>query len=431
MRDGKGDHEVRDSQEFGFLLGGPGLLVEGSALGAVAVVAAVVGVVAFFAGVVLALVETSAEFGRPAREDAPDGPVVGSVELAAMSTGVCCPVLMQEVCEGGDHLADEGGVVLLESAEGGEGLSGLGVADFGEVQVDEGGLEAAMSEVGGDLLDMGPTFEKMGGVAVTQGVDDKFGVLFGEPAFDFSDLESGPGAGVGHGFAIVVEGLFEGDAGGLPTAPGGGKEPVGIAMPFPKGAEPGEELRGDGDDAFVPSFGVSPGDPNGECFGVDVGGFEMEGFVEPESALIDGREKGAVATVAKGAQKPGDFLAGEDVRKRFFAFDFDFAPDLPFEVEVVPVKGSDRAEGLVDGGGRKIAFGLEVNQEVEDGATLQIGKVLAGIVSGQLFDPAEVGVGAALAKSFELDKAGEFLIPLLGSDDVLWPIYFFSSDWEA
>ena len=70
-------------------------------------------------------------------------------------------------------------------------------------------------------------------------------------------------------------------------------------------------------------------------------------------------------------------------------------------------------------------------QSGQDGATLQIGKVLAGIVSGQLFDPAEVGVGAALAKSFELDKAGEFLIPLLGSDDVLWPIYFFSSDWEA
>lgn len=52
------------------------MLVTGSALGAVAVVAAVVGVVSFCAGGVGALVEASAEFGSPAREDAPDRPVV-------------------------------------------------------------------------------------------------------------------------------------------------------------------------------------------------------------------------------------------------------------------------------------------------------------------------------------------------------------------
>lgn len=68
-------------------------------------VAAVVGEVGLFTGAVLALVDLSAEGGRAAREDAPDGPVVGSVELDGVSRGIVCPVLSQEVCEGDGHLA--------------------------------------------------------------------------------------------------------------------------------------------------------------------------------------------------------------------------------------------------------------------------------------------------------------------------------------
>jgi len=74
LRDGEGDHEVRDSQEFGFLLGGPLLLVARSALGAVPMVAGMVGVVFFVTS--LTLIKAAAEFGRAAREDAPHGPVV-------------------------------------------------------------------------------------------------------------------------------------------------------------------------------------------------------------------------------------------------------------------------------------------------------------------------------------------------------------------
>ena len=54
-------------------------MVERSALRAGAVVAAVVGVVFLAAGGVGALIKVTAEGGRPAREDAPDGPVVGCV----------------------------------------------------------------------------------------------------------------------------------------------------------------------------------------------------------------------------------------------------------------------------------------------------------------------------------------------------------------
>ena len=71
---GEGDHEVGHGQQPGFLFGGPDLLVERAALRAGAVVATVIGVVLFRAAV--ALIESAAEGGRAAREDAPHGPVV-------------------------------------------------------------------------------------------------------------------------------------------------------------------------------------------------------------------------------------------------------------------------------------------------------------------------------------------------------------------
>lgn len=79
MGDGEGDEEVRDVEEFGLLFGGPALLVERSALGTRSVVAGVVSGVAFLT--TGALVKATTEFGCPAREDAPDSPIMGTVEL--------------------------------------------------------------------------------------------------------------------------------------------------------------------------------------------------------------------------------------------------------------------------------------------------------------------------------------------------------------
>lgn len=54
------------------------------------------------------------------------------------------------------------------------------------------------------------------------------------------------------------------------------------------------------------------------------------------------------------------------MRECFFAADFDLGPDLPFEAEVIAVKGAQGADGLVDGGAFEVAFGLEVEEEAED-----------------------------------------------------------------
>ena len=211
----------------------------------------------------------------------------------------------------------------------------------------------------------------------------------------------------------------------FPTATGGGKEPIGVAMPFPKGAEALEQFGRDWNVAFVSAFGMASGDSVGEDLSVDVGGSDVKGFAESQTALVDGGEESPATTVAEGAKELADFLSCEDMREGPFAFDFDLTPDLPFEVEVISIEGAQGANGLVDGGGGEVAFCLKTDQEVENLAALECGKILVGIVRGELLDPAEVSFGGTFAQAFELDKAGEILIPLLGGDEVVLAMFFF------
>jgi len=66
-----------------------------------------------------------------------------------------------------------------------------------------------VTEVGGDLTDVNSCFKEVGGVGVTQGMNDKFGVFFSEAAFYFGNAPGLPGAAVTHRLFAVVEGLFE------------------------------------------------------------------------------------------------------------------------------------------------------------------------------------------------------------------------------
>jgi len=251
LGEGESDHEVGHGQEPGFLFGGPDLLVERAAPGAGAVVAAVIGVVFGFTAV--ALIETSAEGGRAAREDAPHGPVMVGVELVPVGMGVGFPMRAEQVCEIEGHGGDGR---RLDSGQGAERVTGLGLADLGEVEIDEGRLEGGVAEVGGDLTQAGAGVEHVGGVAVAQGVGAELVVLFGETAFGAGDVDGGPDAGVSHGPGAVVEGLFQGAAGAFPAAAGGREEPVAIAVPGPEHPQPREQLGADGNFARLAALGV-------------------------------------------------------------------------------------------------------------------------------------------------------------------------------
>ena len=97
----EGDHEVGNRQESGLLFRRPELLIKGTALRAVAVIAAMVGEVMFLT--VAALIELSSEFGSAAREDALHRPVMGGAEPGAIGGGVAPPMLPENIGEGERH----------------------------------------------------------------------------------------------------------------------------------------------------------------------------------------------------------------------------------------------------------------------------------------------------------------------------------------
>lgn len=152
------------------------------------------------------------------------------------------------------------------------------LADGGEVEVDEGGLETAVAEVGGELVKLDAAFQHVGGVAVTQGVAAEVLVFFVEAALRFGEVDGEPDASFAHGLLVIVEGLAQGDAGALPSASDAGEKPRFIAVDFPEGAEAQEEFGADGDFACAPSFGVIGGDANDEALTIDVLWSDVDAF---------------------------------------------------------------------------------------------------------------------------------------------------------
>jgi len=97
--------------------------------------------------------------------------------------------------------------------------------------------------------------------------------------------------------------------------------------------------------------------------------------------------------------------------QRFLAFERDLAPDFPSFTEVIAVEGAQGADGLVDGGGFESALDFEMDEEVEDLFSLEIGKIGGLKVIAELSDPAEVGLFGARSQAFEVDKPAILLIP--------------------
>ena len=132
-----------------------------------------------------------------------------------------------------------------------------------------GGSAAAVSltvEVAED-----PGFEQVGGVGMAQGMKSDAhcrdaGTVCGGAE---GALDTGATHGGGRGRALLV------------VAPGGGKEPDGVPMGFPVGAQQRERLSGQRD---IPVLGALPAmDIDLEALPVHIGDVKVEGFVEPEA----------------------------------------------------------------------------------------------------------------------------------------------------
>lgn len=129
--------------------------------------------------------------------------------------------------------------------QGGEGGARLGLAAFGEVEVDEGRSQGGVAEVFGDLRQGDPFIKHVGGVTVAQSVDDDAVVTLEQTGAGKGDLEAGSRRAGGHCSFALAKALAQG--GTLPATSCGRKEPFGIAMPGPEGAEALEDFPANGD----------------------------------------------------------------------------------------------------------------------------------------------------------------------------------------
>ena len=395
-RQGEGDHEVGHGQQPGLLFGRPDLLVERAAARAAAVVAAVVGMVAGFASATL--VETAAQLGRAAREDAPHGPVMVGVERVSAGIDITLPMPAEQVGKVQGHGRRRGRGVDLTVGEGFERLAALAFADLGEMEVAHDFLERAVAEIGGDLADRRAAFEHVGAEAVAQGMGGDVLVFFGESGFGGGQADGVPHGGAVHGVGTAAHVLAQGDAGVVDPPADAGEEPFGVLVIGVEPAQAGEQSGGDGDFARLAVLGL--GNMDDKPLAVDVAGLDGQGLAEAQPALVNDGEEGAEASVAEGAQELGDLATGQHVGQRFVAADVDLLPDVPVEPEVVTVERAQPADGLVDGGRREFALVLEVDEEIEHPSRRHRGQVGLLEVLAKLADPGVVVDAAALGKAF-------------------------------
>jgi hypothetical protein len=181
-----------------------------------------------------------------------------------------------------------------------EALVGLFLAFVGEVEGDHRSCELGMASGALDEPGIDPGFQQMGGVGMPQGMDGD--TCFGEPgallSFTEGALDTGATHGGGGGRTLSL------------VAPRGGKEPGGVPVGFPGGAE---ERKGLGGPWNVSIFGpLAAMDMDLETRAVNVRDLEEEGFLEPEAQARDGGEGDVVVERGGGRQESPHFLHTED-----------------------------------------------------------------------------------------------------------------------
>lgn len=133
-------------------------------------------------------------------------------------------------------------------------------------------------------------------------------------------------------------------------------------------------------------------------FSVEVFGLEMAGFVETQTAAVDGHEENSITHMrAAVVEEPFNFLAAVNLRPANLAFHpgQGLPEDLRRTLEHPLVKGAQGTDGLVDATGGELAPLHQVEEEVLE---LIVGELLrrSTVVLGQLIHPRHVSFLGAL-----------------------------------
>jgi hypothetical protein len=270
----------------------------------------------------------------------------------------------------------------------------LGLAEAGQVSVNDRGYRALVAEVDLDLAQVLALFEQVGGIGVAQRMD--MGLL-GDAASPQREAESPLQRGPAH--------WFSGGGSALATVPLGGKEQDGMAVGFPLLAQENQGARGQGNVAVVITFAGA--DVQEHALRVDIADLQAQALAQAQPAGVNGAQADAMIQGGHGGQDAAHLGGGEDdgqLELGVGASQFQFM--RPGAVQGFFPEELDGADGLGAGLTGDLLVGLEVDAVLAD----ILGREQVGGFAVELAELAETGVIGLLgarADGQELQVIGE------------------------
>ena len=237
----------------------------------------------------------------------------------------------------------------------------LGLAQAGQVRVDDGGGGASMPEVDLDLAEVLALLEQMRRVTVPQRMDVR-GLL--HAAGLEGQAEAALQRGAAHGFG--------GGGGPLATVAFGGKEQRGMPMRFPVFPQ---ALKGDfGQRHVAVLIALATADVEEHAFGIDVADLEAQAFAQAQASGVNEQQTDALIGRGHRGEQAADFGGGEHHRQ----FELGVGPDQCQFVRPDAVEGffPEELEGTND-----LGAGLAGDPLVR----LEMDAILAELLGGNQF----------------------------------------------
>jgi hypothetical protein len=290
---------------------------------------------------------------------------------------------------------------MVESLHGGvDDAAGILGSLICEVEVDHGGLEAGVTHVSLDDSRVHTCFEKMGGIAVPEGVNR-----------DTPLGDAGSGLGFSEGSLGAIESHGSSGCRAFVSSPAqSGEDEHGVSVSNPVAAQ---ELVGLFRQGHVAVFGsLAAMHMDHHALAVYVGYLQGKSLRDPESTGIDRGMEGIVVESSEVVENGKDLFLAQDAGKPLLSFGFEVGEDVPLALEYIDKEELDAAVGNAKSGGRPLAYVPTMEEIVFQLHFRNLIRALAVVLNEDAY-----GTGIALLGAFA--HSGK----LKGSDGLLDVIF--------
>jgi hypothetical protein len=278
-------------------------------------------------------------------------------------------------------------------------LTGILLPLLGKVEIDHGGFELGMAHVSLDNAEVDTGFEKMGGVRMAQGVNGNS--LFVNSGNNLGAAEGALDTTFGHGRRSLL--------GSITASAKSREQEAGVTVGHPITAEQIEGRWRQRDVAILGA--LSTVDMDHHAGGIDIGDFEVESFVKPQPAGIDGRKIGVVLEGFDLGKNGSDLFTAQNSGKASFGLRTKDSQDVPVSLE--DVFEEEAYAAIADAHGIR---GPVINVLAVEEIILKflLGDQIGGfaVELGKHANGAGVGLLSPFPLAIELKSLDRFVIPL-------------------